>query len=74
MRAIGIWGKVMGGVGGVRLGRQAMRAIGIWGKVMGGVGEPPGTTGDAGDRDMGEGYGWGGGVRLGRQAMRAIGV
>ena len=41
---------------------------------MGGVGEPPGTTGDAGDRDMGEGYGWGGGVRLGRQAMRAIGI
>ena len=41
---------------------------------MGGVGEPPGTTGDAGDRDMGEGYGWGGGVRLGRQAMRAMGI
>ena len=41
---------------------------------MGGVGEPPGTTGDASDRDMGEGYGWGGGVRLGRQAMRAVGI
>ena len=42
-------------MGGSRLGRQAMRAIGIWEKVMGGVGEPPGTTGDAGDRDMGSG-------------------
>ena len=39
-----------------------MRVIGVWGRVTGGVGEPPGTTGDAGDRDMGEGYGWGGGA------------
>ena len=38
-------------------------------------GSPPGTTGDASDRDIGRGLLWvGGGVRLGRQAMRAIGV
>ena len=39
-----------------------------------GWGSPPGTTGDAGDRDMGERLWVGWGSRLGRQAMRAIGV